>query len=103
MTHCVQTCLLKHCVTQGPCDELGGCEGDGSGSLALYSCPVGPTCVARSRHQLVGFNWQAHTFESVWQVGAAQHSTAQLGACGCEQCSRWPTCRPGVGRQLQVG
>lgn len=48
----------------------GGCIADAEGGaqpLALYSCPIGPTCVARSRHQLVGFN-QALTFDSVWQV-----------------------------------
>jgi len=59
------------CVLQGgPCDVSGGGGGGGVDvPLVLYSCPVGPTCVARSRHQLVGFTWQADTFDSVWQVG----------------------------------
>jgi hypothetical protein len=74
---CYNPCLSALlCTTQGSCNELDAEGGDGSGSLALYSCPVGPTCVARSRHQLVGFNWQAHTFDSVWQVGTPQNGTA---------------------------
>jgi hypothetical protein len=52
-----------------PCPAAQGASNDSSAApLALYSCPIGPTCVARSRHQLVGFNWMANTFDSVWQV-----------------------------------
>lgn len=61
----------------------GASSGDAESAarpLALYSCPVGPTCVARSRHQLVGFNWQAHTFDSVWQVRSRRRKAQLAGA-----------------------
>lgn len=70
-----RVCLWLYGTCSTPCTcptHWQGLECDATtGSprpLALYSSRVTPTCAARSQHQLVGFTWQEHTFDSVWQV-----------------------------------